>query len=261
MSKAAIPTQAPPDTELLSCLAGAWRSGHPLPTAQAAALAPGSVAEAYQVQKALGKKLGWWPDQRPKAWKLTTGLPPKVAPVPDAFILKAEDSMGCYRPYSLCGIEVELGYRLASPIRPHMSAAEVQAAIGETLVLVEIFDVRAQRWHELPETFLLADMQMHGRLILGSGVAGYATSPKLEIYCEDLSDETLSFNQPIDDLLRTLPWLAEHAEQHGWSLEAGDLIASGSWCGLLQPDLKSSLAARFDGIGAVNINLATLIED
>ncbi|MCE8040409.1 hypothetical protein [Halomonas sp. MCCC 1A11062] len=234
---------------LVVALAEAWRNGTPLAAETARRLAPDSRTAAYATQAVLGQRLGWWPAGRPHAWKLAMGQPPLAAPIPDALLLPSPARLASW--VSVPGIEVELAVRLSRALLPGAGRDECEAAVGETLAVIERFDVRAEGWPELPQNFLLADLQMHAGLVLGSGVQGWPGDTSLTLNIAAPPGST--WQHPLGDPLALLPWLAEHAAAQGWTLQAGDLIATGSWCGMYEVPPGGCVRARFDGIGEVEL--------
>jgi len=240
--------------KLVNSLANAWQTGQAMSYQQACELAPLTDEQAYQVQRELGEQLNWWPSGRPRAWKLATGVPPKMAPVPDEKLFFHDDKVQ-HNSVTMCGVEVELVCQLKSSVHANMSSAEFAAAIDKTYAGIEVFDVRAQDWAELPNTFLLADMQMHGALILGDSVDGWQPENELLISAGEVDLSMIDLKPQIPDLLVSLGWLSEHAEQQGWSLAAGDIIATGSWCGLLELPTGTELKACFTKVGSVSFTV------
>ena len=238
----------PPDA-LVEALVGAWRQGRPLSAETARRLAPAGPEAAYAVQAALGHRLGWWPSGRPRGWKLAMGEPPKAAPIPDGLYLESPDQWR--GPMSVAGFEAELAVRLAHPLPAGASRQAAEAAVGETLAVIERFDVRAEAWQTLPDTFLLADLQMHGGLVIGGGVSGWVGDTLLSLDESDPSPGAGPWRHPLGDPLALLPWLAEHAAARGWPLQAGDLVATGSWCGMRELSPGSRVVARFADVGEV----------
>lgn len=234
---------------LVEALALAWREGKPLPKRVARRLAPEGPDAAYAIQTALGERLGWWPEGRPHGWKLAMGHPPKAAPLPDGRSQRSPALMS--DRVSVSGIEVELAVRLSCPLRAGASRQEAEAAVGETLAVIEGFDVRAEHWRELPPDFLLADLQMHGGLIIGSGVRGWVGDTQLSLEVTGSWSPSGHWQHPLDDPLSLLPWLADHAASRGWPLQAGDLVATGSWCGMLELPPAGRVVATFEGVGEV----------
>lgn len=240
---------------LIDALALAWQEQSPLSADEAKRLSPDRYDEAYEVQAAIGKRLNWWPTGRPHGWKLAMGNPPKAAPIPDGFYQQSPARLNNH--ISVAGVEVELAVRLSSPLPAGCSIEESAAAVGETLAVIEGFDVRADNWRELPLGFLLADLQMHGGLFIGGGVSGWIGNTTLTLELNGLEQTSCNCKHPLSDPLSLLPWLADHAASRGWPLQAGDLVATGSWCGMIELPPASGIVAKFDGVGEVALYRAS----
>ncbi|MBR2514591.1 MAG: fumarylacetoacetate hydrolase family protein [Halomonas sp.] len=251
-------------TDLTEALATVWRGG-PLITAEAAQrLSPQSDAEAYAVQAALGATMGWWAKGRPRAWKL--GIAPvTAAPIPDHCLMASPVRLNETDCFSLFGIEVELAVRLKRPLYPGCRQGEAALAIGETMAVIELFDVRAANWQQLPRTFLLADLQMHGRLIIGDGVAGpwqsHFADSALSVSVNDQPMTGLALRHPMGDPLALLPWLAMHTDAAGWGLAEGDVISTGSWTGMFEAKQGQRIEASFANIGSVSLEIDAAMTD
>jgi len=239
---------------LVDALALAWREGRPLSAETATRLAPEGSDDAYAIQAALGERLGWWPMGRPHGWKLAIGELPKAAPIPDGLYQYSPAQMR--HCVSVAGIEVELAVRLSRPLPAGASRAQAEAAVGETLAVIEGFDVRAERWRELAPAFLLADLQMHGGLVIGTGMPGWAGDTALTLEVTGRVPAPTGWQHPLGDPLALLPWLADHAASRGWPLQAGDLVATGSWCGMLEVPPGGGVIAKFQGVGEVSLQRA-----
>lgn len=246
---------------LSNALVEAWRSGQPLNAEAATHLAPPDEAAAYRVQREVADALGWFPSGRPRAWKMgaaTRDAEPTAAPVADAALLASPAQLPATSAHTLIGVEVELAVRLARPLGAGASAADARAAVGEVLVAIEICDVRARDWPMLPPLFRLADQQMNRWLILGDGVEGpwrdeFATR---EVTLEVNGVETVRCRggHPLEDPLFLLPWLAGHvAAEYPDGLQAGDVVTTGTWTGLVAAKPGDRVRASFDGIGAVEV--------
>lgn len=242
---------------LAARLVDAWRSGIPLSAAEALQLAPSSADEAYVVQRMVGDALGWFPRGRARAWKIAS-RPPTAAAVPDAFIIDAGNSPASLSradTHTLIGIEVELVFELASALPPGADEEQAARAIGRIRPAIEIFDVRAHDWRTLPPEFLLADHQMHGRLILGDGICrpwnedDANTTVRLSVNGERVIERR--GGHTLGSPVAILPWLAAHVASHGDGLKSGDMIASGTWTGLYEAHVGDDIEAEYPGIGRV----------
>ena len=246
--------------DLTDALAAVWEGG-PLITPEAAQrLAPQTDADAYAVQAALGATMGWWAAGRPRAWKLGLG-PVTAAPIPDHCLMASPAILKESDCFSLFGIEIELAVRLEQPLYSGCRRGEAFMAVGETLAVIELFDVRAAGWRNLPRTFLLADLQMHGRLIMGEGIEGswqprFASSA-LSVRVDDQVLPNLAPRHPMGDPVLLLPWLAGHVEQNGWQLAEGDVISLGSWTGMFEAQPGQHIEASFESVGSVSVQVGT----
>lgn len=255
-----VPRTQGSDSTLVDALLNVWQGGPPLNVDSACRLVPANDDEAYAVQKDLGARLGWWPSGRPQAWKLGGTEPAVTAPVPDACLMSAPARLGEADRCTLFGVEVELVIQLASPLAAGCRREDAAEAVGEVIAAIEVFDVRAEGWQQLPRTFLLADLQMHGRLILGKGISGpwrdEFSDSSLSVLLNEKRVTGLSLRHPEDDPLILLPWLAGHVERCGWGLEKGDLISTGSWVGMFEIGPGDKVVANFEGIGGVSLEIA-----
>ncbi|RUR30162.1 hypothetical protein ELY33_10120 [Vreelandella andesensis] len=249
-------------TELTEALATVWRGGPLITPETAHRLTPQSDADAYAVQAALGATMGWWAEGRPRAWKLGVA-PVTAAPIPDHCLMASPARLNESDCFSLFGIEVELAVRLKRPLYSGCRRSEAALAIGETLAAIELFDVRAANWQQLPRTFLLADLQMHGRLITGEGVAGpwqsHFANSALSVRVNDQVLPGLALRHPMGDPVSLLPWLAMHAEHAGWGLVEGDVISMGSWTGMFEAHPGQRIEASFENIGSVSLEIDAVV--
>jgi 2-keto-4-pentenoate hydratase len=248
----------PRGMELAERLAAIWRGQRPLTALEATRLAPPDDAAAYALQDAVGMALNWFPRGRARAWKIAS-TPPAAAPVPDAFILGTPQILRRSDFHTLIGIEVELVLRLGRALPAEADLAEATAAIDGVFAAIEVFDVRAQDWNALPRTFLLADQQMHGRLLLGSGIDGgwQESFADTRVTLSVDGRETLCrrAGHALGSPVAILPWLASHVAARADGLQAGDLVASGTWTGLYVASPGERIDARFDGIGGVSVGV------
>ena len=252
------------ETALANALIHAWRRGRTLDADTATRLAPADTDAAYRVQSRVGEALGWFPDGRPRAWKMgfnPASATPTAAPVPNAALLASPARLPPGTVHTLVGIEVELALRVGRPLRAGCTPAEVEAAIVETVAAIEVCDVRAQRWQHLPPLFHLADQQMHRWLVLGSSLSA-PWEPELSNrhVCLEIDGTTVAHQRgghPLANPLHFLPWLATHADALGHGgLQAGDVIATGTWTGLHPVPPGARVRAEFAGIGEVALTVS-----
>lgn len=246
------------DRLLTQHLVSAWQSGIPLTAAQASGLAPENERSAYMIQRQVADALGWFPTGRARAWKVAS-RPLVAAPVPETFIKASPAHFDPADAHTVMGVEVELALELANDLNARCSLDEAASAIGRIIAAIELFDVRARDWATLPPYYLLADQQMHGRLIVGSGIEGpwneHYADKKVSVFANGQCLQSRLGGHPLGSPLEILPWLARHVAAHGDGLKVGDLIASGSWTRLYLTCPGEQIKACFDGIGEVELNI------
>lgn len=264
----ADPGPQPPsllDSPLASSLGEAlietWRQHRPLSEGQANTLAPADDNAAFAIQREVGDALGWYPHGRPRYWKLGGTLTrPTAGGVADAHVLRAPTTFKASELHTLCGVEVELAVRLNRDLTPEDDLDSVKDAVGSVMAAIEICDVRADNYAHLPATFLLADQQMNRWLLLGGERQGgwqeHDADRPPRLWVNDESRDAVGLH-PLGDPLRSLPWLNRIAgDLHQTSLKAGDVITTGTWCGLVVVNPGDTVRASFDGIGDVGFTLS-----
>ncbi|WP_157953727.1 2-keto-4-pentenoate hydratase [Oceanimonas marisflavi] len=224
---------------------------------------PQTVAQAYAIQDGVARHL--WPAHRTHCWKV--GAPnrdtePYSAPIPPQ---KVYDSGVRLRgdDFHMIGIEAELAFRVtrALPVRAEAySEQEVRAALGELCVTLELVDTRLQDWQQTSALWRLADNQISGGLVVGSGIEDWqerdlALQPvQLTVNGEVLADK--SGGHPLSDPTLLLTWSVNHLVARNQGLAVGDLITTGSWTGMKFIEPGADIRAEFSGIGEVALSIA-----
>lgn len=151
---------------------------------------------------------------------------------------------------------VELAVRLPHSLSAGASREEAEDSVRETLAVIERFDIRAERWRDRPPSFLQADLQMHGGRVIGSRGLGWTGDTRLSLEVTSLVPAPKDWQHPLSDPLALLHWLADHAASSGWPLQAGDLVATGSWCEVLEVPPDERVVARFGSMVEVALQRA-----
>jgi 2-keto-4-pentenoate hydratase len=221
---------------------------------------PLTAEDAYAVQDYVADKMKWFVSKRRTAWKIG-GAPGSLitfAPVP-AHDIHASG----WHPdggYSVgYGIEGELAVQLTHDLDGTADRERIIAAIGAWLPCIELCDSRFEPVDQTGSMLRLADQQWNRALVLGTAV----TLDRLP----DWSDQSMSVSvngkqalvkrgsHPFNDPLATLSKLAAHAERYGHGLRAGDVIATGSWCGVIWADPGELIDVEFAGVGTVSLTI------
>ncbi|MFK3704924.1 fumarylacetoacetate hydrolase family protein [Klebsiella sp. NPDC088457] len=215
-------------------------------------------AEAYEVQHQVASAMGWFDNSSARVWKLG-GAPNgliSAARVPD----DAVHFSGWQVPAGYCfayGIEAEIFVRLSHDLTecPHLSCA--YNAIDAWLPGIELCDTRWIDGDKVDPLLRLADRQLNRALIMGEQLK-FRQHPNwnemnVSLQVNGVLQVGTKNQHPFGDPLSSLPWLAAHAAAQSTPLQAGDLIATGSWSGLFWAPEKARIEATFAGMGSVVI--------
>ena len=214
----------------------------PLTLTSAIELAPESEFEAYQVQKTISQKLGWFDSQGPKLWKLGGLLGNPTAAALDLSMLKHHTkneplALHIGEACTFTGLEFELAVKLKRTLKASDSLDDAISAIGETYLALEICDERAEQWQFLPDLFRLADHQMNRNIVLfGLPITGWPNefshiTPIIHLGQQLINEKILT--HPQGHPLQSLPWLANLSQTlYEQPLESGTIISTGTWAGM-----------------------------
>ena len=221
------------------------------------------AAQAYEVQDAIGAALGWFEAGTvPGCWKSGGGsrnVTLTHAPLPPVGVRQSVanfDDLAFHTP----GIEAEIALRLGHDITPAKAATlgheDAASLIDAMAVSVEIVDSRWQDLAATPALLRLADLQVHGALVLGEWQP-YAAVDWASQRCETKvgNSETVvrEGTHPLADPAWLLPIWLRHVTRHGQTARAGTVVTTGSWVGVLPSRRGDQVTAEFAGIGAVRL--------
>ena len=226
---------------------------------------PTDIDDAYAIQNAVAAKLWLNNECRTDTWKaggMGKELLRYAAPIPP-FLVSQSPALFNADSFHMIGIEAELAYRLNTdcPKRevPY-SDDEVWAAIDSVCVTIEVVDTRIKEWQQAGKWWQLADNQINGALVVGSGIKGWrSVQPEqqtVELLIDGVGAELPRRTHPMGDPLPLLPWTVNHCAQINGGLKAGDLITTGSWTGMVFVQPGSEVTARFTGIGVATVKFA-----
>lgn len=204
-----------------------------------AAIAPGTVDEAYAAQEAL--RALWEPVHGPVA-----GL--KIATTTKVM----QQLMGIDHP---CGgmiyqkrihaspaslrlgdfvslmIECELAVRVSVPLprraEPY-TRSDVRAAVGEVMPAFELIEDRKAHYKSCSALSLIADNAWNGGIVLGKGVAVPADRELDGLTGRLTIDGAAAKEGNTDDPMGALAWIANLAAGRGRPLQAGMVVITGS---------------------------------
>jgi 2-keto-4-pentenoate hydratase len=219
-----------------------------------------SPEQAYAVQDAVASSLGW---QASGAGYWKSGGPSRQAQLTHAELppagvwsspANAEDW-----PFTWRGIEAEIALRLGQSVDAAQAAAldvEHAAALVDAMtVSIEVVDSRWQQYTDAPALLKLADLQAHGALVLGEWRPyerrdWAAQRCRVQIGAESVERRgTHSLGDPAYGLVA---WL-RHATRTGRQVNAGSVVTTGTWVGILPASAGDLVTVEFEGIGQASI--------
>jgi 2-keto-4-pentenoate hydratase len=223
--------------------------------------------EAYAVQAATAAALGWFDGDAagdaPRHWK--SGGPSRSAVLTHAALPPAgvwaspADARGT--PWRLRGIEAEVALRLGEDVDRTRAAAldveQARALVDAMAVTIEIVDSRWATGLDAPPLAKLADLQLHGALVLGDWQPFDAARDWSAQRCTvQIGEREHHFrgSHSLADPAYVLPAWLRHATRHGQAVRAGSVVTTGTWCGILHAQAGDKVSARFEGIGQVQVS-------
>ncbi|MEH6823806.1 MAG: fumarylacetoacetate hydrolase family protein [Motiliproteus sp.] len=227
---------------------------------------PASFDEAYAIQDAVAQKR--WIEQggRTDTWK--TGAPsndavPYAAPIPPDVIHTSPSKLPA-SGFHIIGIESELAYRFGRDLPPKgspYSVEEIMDAVEGVYVAIEVVDTRLKEWQQAGALWQLADNQITGGLVVGSGRSDWRSVDPLQQSVELLVDGVPKVvaqgSHPLKDPRPLVYWIANHCTERNGGIRAGDLVTTGSWSGLVFVEPGARVIARFPGIGEAEVSFPT----
>ncbi|MFT0548405.1 fumarylacetoacetate hydrolase family protein [Allopusillimonas ginsengisoli] len=223
-----------------------------------------TAEQAYEVQSAVAKILGWFGTDFPHYWK--SGGPNRDAtlthaPLPSAGVWNSPAEAGSFI-FHRRGIEAEVALRMCKAV-DHTMAIELDEASASSVidamaVSLEIVDSRWQECMAAPALMRLADLQCHGALIVGEWQPWHDRDWAQQVCRVQIGE------QPIVERRGTHPlgtptwglaaWL-RHATREGAVVPAGTVVTTGTWVGVLDARPGDLVVASFDGIGSAQVQL------
>jgi 2-keto-4-pentenoate hydratase len=220
-----------------------------------AAAAPSSPDEAYAIQDAVARALH--PGIRPDTWKV--GAASRDAEPTATPIYKALDSPATWTelPIVELSIEAELGFVLARDIaQAEAASVPLDEAFDFVCATIEVCDARLANYRDAAPLWKLADSQVNAGLVAGSGRPYDEVDEYGAIRCEVQVDGRTVFDgtgtHALGDPRVLLRWWLQHVARRG-RLLAGDLVTTGTWCGMIGTPAGATIVARMHGVGDARV--------
>jgi len=214
---------------------------------------PQSTDEALAVQQKvlefIGEKAGGWKCSVPAGDKLT------VAPLPSSGIRRTSPCP--IRPTgSIAEIEPEIAFILGRTLDPRPSPYgedEIRSAVAETRLVLEVLGSRyrnpaAVSWFEA-----LADSVRHQGMFIGPVLPEPFQKPLEGFHLTIQAPSGTIFDRdvrhPNGHPLRALHWLVNFLSSRGQTLQAGAIITTGSYAGVIDAPMNTPLTLEYGALG------------
>jgi 2-keto-4-pentenoate hydratase len=235
----------------------AVRHGAP-PVVGLGAAAPRDEAEAWTIQREVlarrGGTIGGY----------KCAMPPQGNPsnaLLDARGIIASPATWPVPPGGKIGIETEIAFRLGRALPPRgtpWTQAEVTEAIAACFPAVELVTSRYVDPMAVSPLEAMADNIAHAALVCGTEVPDWRARDLGDLTVRQSCDGEVQVEKrgasPAGDPLTSLTRLANHLHQFGLQLEAGQVVTTGSWTGLIWVT-GGRVAGGFEGFGEVVVEL------
>jgi 2-keto-4-pentenoate hydratase len=239
--------------EFLAQARKARRAGERLPEGLRPADCDAALAIQRRVFEMIGGAAGGWKCGLPMGGKVN------LAPIPAAAIYRASEWARCpvFTAGETMGIEPEVAFVLGRdlPARAdEYSEAEVRSAIGESRLVLELLRGRYADQASVSYEEKLADSMTNQGLYVGPVVED-ALWRKLDEFPITVNGEVHAGVHPSGHPLAPLVWLVNFLSANGVGLKAGQIITTGSYCGVLELPMGVPLRIGFEGLGELSVEL------
>lgn len=234
----------------------AWRSGQRQPSSD---LCLEDEASAYAVQERVLDALSCSAQAGRRVWKLGGGPGGLIsaALVPERTV----QASGWKVPkgYAMgLGIECEIAIQLGDDLPGAVDESEVFNAVEAWMPAIELCDTRFVDGGGDKPLLRLADQQMSRALVVGASCKLNPSHCWKQQQAVLKVDGQIRFEEsgshPFGRPLTNVAWLSRHAAAQGMPLQAGDIIATGSWTGLCWVHSGQNIDVCFPGIGEIFLN-------
>jgi len=161
-------------------------------------------------------------------------------------------------------IEPEVAFVLGGDLGPRSvpyTEAEVRSAISETRLVLELLRGRYADPESVTFPEKLADGLTNQGLFVGPIVPGgldrSLESPPITVEERDRAPVTYDGRHPSGHPLAALLWLANFLASIGEGLAAGQIVTTGSYCGVLEVKVGAPFRVAFGGLGDLSVQFVS----
>lgn len=256
------------ETELADLLARLRREGR-RQSGLDPALVPPDAAAGYRVADGVAARLGWpvagWKiaANKPEMRKALRAAEPIVGRVFAQCVHAGPadlDHASLVWPVAEPELIIRFGRDLASAHAPYdeSSVAEAVDAVHIGMEIAECRFVHDDRFPSLPA--ILADGSGSGQLVIGPTIPDWRTrdlaGQNVRLLAGGEVKRTGNIGRAIDHPLVPATWLANWLAARGPGLRAGDVVSTGTLCGMYRVKAGDDLVGDFGPLGQVSARFA-----
>jgi len=221
---------------------------------------PHDTSTALAVQRRVSELVGW----PVGGWKCSLPVEDRLIVAPlFAPMLHRGSPCPIRAAHGKAQVEPEIAYVLARDLPGRSSpygADEVRDAIGETRMVLELIGCRYPAPDDVAYPEMLADGSNNQGLWIGPAIERGLTRALEAIQLNIAAGETTLFEQtgrhPNGHPLVPLTWLANFLSEAGDALRAGQIVTTGSYAGVLEVPLSTTLRFRYGDLGGFEVAFA-----
>lgn len=157
-------------------------------------------------------------------------------------------------------IEAEVALRLGRDVAPadagRITPQDAHAAVDAMAVSIELVDTRWASGRAAAPLLKVADLVVHGALVLGDFVPFAARQwddQECRVRIGGGEWRVFRGSLGVGDPAWVLPAWLRHVTRHGATVPAGTVVSTGTWCGLLDAAPGERVDVEFPGIGAAEV--------
>ena len=240
--------------------------GGQVPVESAAGLT--SVEDAYDVQRriealAAMPRSGWKVGATSRDAQRSLGADgPVTAPMFAPYCFDTLATVAVF-PNQSSSVECEFAFRFSRNLSPRADAyslCEVVDAVGSLLPAIEVVGGRFEDGlGRIGQARLVADMSAHTAFVSGPEVIDWhevdLESSRVDLFRNGRAVRAGNGSDVLGSPLRVLHWTANHLSRRGESIEAGQIVTTGTCTGILRVSHGDDLVADFGVLGRVEARI------
>ena len=221
---------------------------------------PLDIDAALAIQSSVTEQLGL----PVRAWKCGTPSEGRIVMAP-IYAVSLQDAGHCPAIVRAghVRVEPELAFVLGKDLPARdaaYTAAEVDAAIAETRLALELIDSRYCDPASVSFAENLADGLLNQGLYIGMAVDGekarMAAAMPIRVTLESGQETLIDGRHPNADPRAPLHWLAEFLRNKGAGLQAGQAVISGSYAGSFDLPVGQQATIRYGDLGELTVRFS-----